>query len=70
MDEIYWAARLKALETRLEEHVLSARGDLTGGTDEYRRGYRRGSETATVRALAMVRQVRRDLSTDAARAAR
>jgi hypothetical protein len=70
MDATYWAARLRALEERLQEHVTTVREDDIGGDPEYRRGYRRGRETAYVRSLSMVRALRRDLTSEAAREAR
>lgn len=69
MDATYWAARLRALEERLQEHVMASSEDDVGGEPEYRKGYRRGRETAYVRSLSMLRTLRRDLSAEAAREA-
>jgi hypothetical protein len=69
MDEVYWAARLRALEDRWSEAVTVAALDDIGGPEAYQRGYMRGRQTAWTHALAEVRRLRRDLLASASRAA-
>lgn len=69
MDATYWAARLRALEDVLQASLDGIGDNDIGGDVAYRSGYRRGRESAYLRALSEVRRVRRDLLADAARRA-
>lgn len=68
MDQVYWMARLRAVEERLEQASTVASMDDIGGPEAYQRGYMRGRLTAYTQAVAEVRRVRRDLGLEAARA--
>lgn len=67
MDEVYWRARLMNLENRLQEHLDAYVSQDGPRTQDYLAGYVAGRTVALERALLLVRQVRRDLATEAAR---
>jgi hypothetical protein len=70
MDQVYWLARLAALQRRLEEHLDAHVAEHGERSPEFLAGYRAGRTVALERAILLVGQARREMATETARTRR
>jgi len=70
MDEVYWRARLAALQRALEEHLDAYVSQDGARSSEYLNGYTAGRTVALERAILLVGNLRREWATETARTRR